>query len=63
MKIQEQIREIIEKSKGKKLYIYGVGIWGKRIYCLLQSEGKKIDGWIDARGGMRKDMRFISVQR
>lgn len=51
MKIQEQIREIIEKSKGKKLYIYGVGIWGKRIYCLLQSEGKKIDGWIDARGG------------
>lgn len=49
MKIQEQIREIIEKSKEKKLYIYGLGIWGKRIYRMLECEGRRIDGWIDAK--------------
>ena len=31
MKIKEQIYEIVEKTKDKELYIYGMGVWGKRI--------------------------------
>ena len=49
MKIKEQIYEIVEKTKDKELYIYGMGVWGKRIRCLLQCAGRDIDGWLDSK--------------
>lgn len=47
MYLKKQINQIVEKSEGRKLFIYGAGIWGKRILRFLKCMGKEVDGFID----------------
>lgn len=48
MILDTRIDEILNRSTGKKILIYGTGVWGKRIQRFIEAKGKSIDGFVDS---------------
>jgi radical SAM protein with 4Fe4S-binding SPASM domain len=46
-RISEAIKEFIQKFEGdKRLYIYGLGIYGQNAYDILKRDGIQVDGFV-----------------